>query len=72
MFALDERLRLHGLAPVFEAEASRREHDHEHDVADHRREPRAAAIHHRQRPGATIPAPAAAARSTRSVTALSN
>jgi len=32
MFALDERLRLHGLAPVFEAEQAD-EHDHEHDAA---------------------------------------
>jgi preprotein translocase subunit SecA len=32
MFALDERLRLHGLAPVFEAELAD-EHDHEHDLA---------------------------------------
>lgn len=31
MFALDERLRLHGLAPVFEAEQAD-EHDHEQDV----------------------------------------
>jgi hypothetical protein len=30
-FALDERLRLHGLAPVFEAEQAD-EHDHEHDA----------------------------------------
>jgi hypothetical protein len=30
-FALDERLRLHGLAPVFEAERAD-EHDHEHDA----------------------------------------
>jgi len=32
MFALDERLRLHGFAPVFEAEQAD-EHDHEHDAA---------------------------------------
>ncbi len=31
MFALDERLRLHGLAPVFEAEQAD-EHDHEHEA----------------------------------------
>jgi hypothetical protein len=31
MFALDERLRLHGLAPVFEAEQAD-EHDHKHDA----------------------------------------
>jgi len=31
MFALDERLRLHGFAPVFEAEqAAEHDHDHEH------------------------------------------
>jgi hypothetical protein len=30
MFALDERLRLHGLAPVFEAEREQ-EHEHEHE-----------------------------------------
>jgi preprotein translocase subunit SecA len=34
MFALDERLRLHGLAPVFEAEREA-EHDHDHDHDHH-------------------------------------
>ncbi len=32
MFALDERLRLHGFAPVFEGELAD-EHDHQHDAA---------------------------------------
>ena len=37
MFALDERLRSHGLDPVFEAEQEH-DHDHEHDHP-HGREP---------------------------------
>jgi uncharacterized protein YecA (UPF0149 family) len=46
MFALDERLRLHGLAPVFEAEQAD-EHHHDHDVAPPSPgpEPPAAALH---------------------------
>jgi len=40
-FALDERLRLHGLAPVFEAEQADDEHDHE-DIASPGPEPPAA------------------------------
>jgi hypothetical protein len=31
MFALDERLRLHGLAPVFEADEAEHEHEHHQD-----------------------------------------
>ena len=47
-FALDERLRLHGLAPVFEAERAV-EHDHEghdHDEHDHEAHEHQAHDHH--------------------------
>jgi len=52
-FALDERLRLHGLAPVFEAERAD-EHDHVHDApVSPGPEPPAAA----QKPGRNDPCP---------------
>ena len=55
MFALDERLRLHGLAPVFEAEQA---DEHDHDVAPPSPgpEPPAAALFS-QKPGRNDPCP---------------
>ncbi len=47
MFALDERLRLHGMAPVFEAELAAEYADHDHDQEGHDHEPE---------PGAAEPA----------------
>jgi hypothetical protein len=56
MFALDERLRLHGLAPVFEAEQAD-EHDHQHDApASPGPEPPAASVPS-QKPGRNDPCP---------------
>ena len=61
MFALDERLRLHGMAPVFEAEQAD-EHDHEHELAPPSPgpEPPAAALYSQmpsQKPGRNDPCP---------------
>ena len=52
MFALDERLRLHGLAPVFEAE--RVEHEHEHDEP-RARPSRRRAVSRKSRPQRSLP-----------------
>lgn len=54
-FALDERLRLHGLAPVFEAEQSD-EHDHDHEAESPGPEPPAAALFS-QKTGRNDPCP---------------
>ncbi len=66
-FALDERLRLHGLAPVFEAEQDD-EHDHDPTPRPPAPSPRPP-LSSRKKPAATTPAPAAAARNTKSATA---
>jgi len=56
MFALDERLRLHGLAPVFEAEQADA-HDHQHDApSSPGPEPPAAPLHS-TKPGRNDPCP---------------
>jgi hypothetical protein len=53
-FALDERLRLHGLAPVFEAERHD-EHDHgDHEIAEAAPTPQAAP---NEKPGRNDPCP---------------
>ena len=56
MFALDERLRLHGLAPVFEAEQAD-VHDHEHDAAPPSPGPEPPAAQFSQKTGRNDPCP---------------
>jgi hypothetical protein len=53
-FALDERLRLHGLEPVFEAEE---EHEHDHEHHHHDPEPVPAVAPPPARPGRNDPCP---------------
>ena len=54
MFALDERLRLDGLAPVFEADSRRNDHDMTKSRIPRPRSHRGRSSH--KRPDATIPA----------------
>ena len=60
-FALDERLRLHGLAPVFEAEraAQMHEEEHLHEGHDHGEHSHNGHVHHHEKAAAGEPLSAA-------------
>ena len=54
-FALDERLRLHGLAPVFEAEQADDEHDHDARRVPRPRAPGSRSLRTKNRPQRSLP-----------------